>query len=169
MADDKPEMDRGDSVRHASEEARARAVEKMKEAQKREADKKASGEGDADGDKKSDSSTATMADFVGEKNEKDNKADEPYEQMVDEGTGQPLLRQVKVYSPFKVYFDNDAFSISAVNGTGPFDILPGHKNFLSLLLPGDILIRARAGDETINIDRGVMHVHNDIIKVFLDV
>lgn len=155
------DIDRGDSVRHASEEARAKAMEKMKQAQAKEAEK-------AEAEKSEGSSGAsTMADFVGASTTTEEEGE--YKQTIDEESGQPLLKSVKVYSPFKVYFENDAFSVSAVNGTGPFDILPGHKNFLSLLLPGDILIRARAGEEKIKIDRGVMHVHNDVIKVFLDV
>lgn len=80
------------------------------------------------------------------------------------------IKKVKVYSPFRVYYDGPAASISAINGTGPFDILPGHKNFLSLLLPGDLVVRSPSGkEEKVVIDRGVMHVRNDTVHVFLDV
>ena len=79
------------------------------------------------------------------------------------------LDNVKVYSPFKVYFDGEAQSISGVNGTGPFDILPGHKNFMSLLKKCKLVIRTKRGAETIPIDRGVMHVRGDQVTVFLDV
>ncbi|HEX9679606.1 MAG TPA: hypothetical protein VGA08_03230 [Candidatus Saccharimonadales bacterium] len=81
-----------------------------------------------------------------------------------------VLKQVKVYSPFRIYYDNKAASVSALNGTGPFDILPGHKKFLTLLSSGDIVVRSTSGkEETITIDRGVMHVSQDIVRVFLDV
>lgn len=87
-----------------------------------------------------------------------------------EATKSSELKQVKVYSPFRVYYDSKASSVSAVNGTGPFDILPGHKNFLTLLAPGDIVVRSTTGkEEIVTIDRGVMHVSNDIVRVFLDV
>jgi len=43
--------------------------------------------------------------------------------------GKPAMF-LKVYAPFKVYFEGDAYSISATNETGPFDILPKHHNFL---------------------------------------
>ena len=80
------------------------------------------------------------------------------------------LKQVKVYSPFRIYYDSKASSVSAVNGTGPFDVLPGHKNFLSLLAAGDIIVRSTSGkEETITIDRGVLHVADDTVRVFLDV
>ena len=76
---------------------------------------------------------------------------------------------VKVYSPFKVYFDGLAQSISAVNATGPFDILPKHHNFMTLLNPCDVVVRAADREEKIPISRGVMHVKADQVIVFLDV
>ena len=80
-----------------------------------------------------------------------------------------LSMHVKVYAPFKVYFDGTANSISAVNDTGPFDILPKHHNFMTLLSTGDIIVRSTEGEETIKITRGIMHVKADDVVVFLDV
>ena len=65
---------------------------------------------------------------------------------------------IKVYSPFKVYFDGRARSFSAINDTGPFDILPGHRNFMTLVSPCEIVIRTEAGENKIKIARAVMHV-----------
>lgn len=76
---------------------------------------------------------------------------------------------VKVYAPYKVYFDDQAVSISAENATGPFDILPGHHNFMTLLSPCDIVIRTDNRKEKITVQRGIMHVKKDRIVVFLDV
>lgn len=76
---------------------------------------------------------------------------------------------VKVYAPFKVYFDGDATSISAVNDTGPFDILPRHHNFMTLLNTCDIIVRTDKGEEKVPIARGIMHVKADQVIVFLDV
>lgn len=83
---------------------------------------------------------------------------------------QGMSMHVKVYSPFKVYFDQMARSISAVSATGPFDVLPKHHNFITLLNPCDLLIRTPEGHEQkITISRGVMHVKADKVIVFLDV
>lgn len=76
---------------------------------------------------------------------------------------------VKVHSPYKVYFDDQAESISAVNGTGPFDILPQHHNFMTLLDPSDISIRTHNEERKIRISRAVMHVKANQVIVFLDV
>jgi F0F1-type ATP synthase epsilon subunit len=81
----------------------------------------------------------------------------------------PTIR-IKIYSPFKIYFDEAANSISAVNETGPFDILPGHKNFMSLLKPCIINVKmAGKPDFELSVSRGVMHVRTNEVTVFLDV
>ena len=81
-----------------------------------------------------------------------------------------LSMHVKVYSPFKDYYDGQAFSISAENATGPFDILPRHHNFISLLMSCEITVRTVGkGDRRIRIGGGLMHVKADQVIVFLDV
>lgn len=76
---------------------------------------------------------------------------------------------VKLYSPFQVYFDDEADSVSAENDTGPFDVLPRHHNFITLLNPCEVEIKAKAGDKRVKISRGVMHVHRNKVTIFLDV
>lgn len=76
---------------------------------------------------------------------------------------------VKVYSPYTVYFDEAAQSISAQNDTGPFDILPKHHNFLTLLRAGELSVVTERGPQKIRISRGVMHVKDNYVTVFLDV
>lgn len=81
----------------------------------------------------------------------------------------PLKIRVKVHSPFKVYFEDEALSVSAQNNTGTFDILPQHHKFITLLIPCDIVIRRTAEEKRIKITRGIMHVRDDYVNVFLDV
>ncbi len=95
--------------------------------------------------------------------------------MVDDGKpvapkkgGKPSMH-VKVYSPFQTYFDDEAQSISGVNETGNFDILPKHHNFITLLSAGNLVIRTEHDKRTIKIARGMMHVKADKVIVFLDV
>jgi len=100
--------------------------------------------------------------------------------MVDKPQAEPKVKKIahkegdkfhlKVYSPFKVYFEGEVVSVSAVNDTGPFDILAGHHNFMTLLNPCDLTIRdAGSKDEAIKITRGIMQVKADDVVVFLDV
>jgi hypothetical protein len=85
-----------------------------------------------------------------------------------EVTGNETMH-IKVYSPFKVYFDGDAKSLSAENKTGPFDILPRHHNFMTLLDACELVIRTASDEQKIRISRGIMHVKANQITVFLDV
>lgn len=81
-----------------------------------------------------------------------------------------LGMHVKVYSPFRDYYDGQAVSISAQNATGPFDILPRHHNFISLLNACELIIRTTGqGEQKIVISGGIMHVKADQVIVFLDV
>lgn len=79
--------------------------------------------------------------------------------------------RVMVQSSQKVYFDEPAESLSGLNEAGPFDILPHHHNFISLLSAGDLVIRrgGQAAEARIKISGGLMHVKADEVIVFLDV
>lgn len=95
------------------------------------------------------------------------QAVEDYSKVEDNGQ---LSMRVKVYSPFNDYFEGQAFSISAENATGPFDVLPKHHSFISLLNACEMVVRTVAkGEQRIKISGGIMHVKADQVIVFLDV
>ena len=98
-----------------------------------------------------------------------NVAGETVLEKVDQQIEDGKSMHVKVYAPFKTYFDGIALSISAVNDTGPFDILPKHHNFMTLINACDILVRTDRGEEKITVAKGIMHVKADDVIVFLDV
>jgi F0F1-type ATP synthase epsilon subunit len=76
---------------------------------------------------------------------------------------------IKIYSPFKVFFEGKGYSLTAVNAVGPFDVLPHHHNFLCLLVPCDVVIETSYGKETVRISQALMHVKAEKITVFVDV
>lgn len=90
---------------------------------------------------------------------KDDKDVDPKKQTLD----------IKVYAAFQVYYEGKGYSISGVNGTGPFDVLPKHHNFLCILMPCTLLIKTPAGDKKIKISRALMHVRSNKVTVFVDV
>jgi F0F1-type ATP synthase epsilon subunit len=90
------------------------------------------------------------------------------EQAAKTSTGKPTMA-VKVYAPFKVYFEGEAYSVSAVNDVGPFDILPKHHNFLCMLVPCTLSIETSRGQQKVKIHRALMHVKADRVVVFVDV
>lgn len=84
-------------------------------------------------------------------------------------SGKPTI-SVKVYAPFHVYYEGEAYSLSAVNDVGPFDILPGHHNFLCMLVPSEVSIATPdKGTKTVKIHRALLHVHQNHVAVFMDV
>lgn len=81
----------------------------------------------------------------------------------------PTMR-IKVYSPFRIYYDQESYSVTGVNRTGPFDILPRHHNFMTLLDACELVVRPINGPEQrIRISGGLMHVKADKVTVFLDI
>lgn len=97
--------------------------------------------------------------------------------MVDDGQpvdDSPVIPagtlHVKVYSPFRTYYDDTAKSVSAVTKTGPFDILPQHHNFICLLEPCEVsIVTVNNEIRKIKIASGMMHVKADSATVMLDV
>src|SRR5829696_1775990 len=81
--------------------------------------------------------------------------------------GDGKTMHVKVYSPRRVFFDEDAESISGANATGAFDILALHHNFITLLSPCSLVIRRTSGRDPqyIKITGGLMHVKADNVTV----
>lgn len=77
---------------------------------------------------------------------------------------------VKVFSPYQVYYEGPAQSLSAENDTGPFDILPRHHNFMTLVNEGEITIRTEESeDKRLRISKGVLHARSNKVTVFLDI
>jgi F0F1-type ATP synthase epsilon subunit len=83
-------------------------------------------------------------------------------------SGKPLMT-IKVYAPFKVYYEGEAESLTAENETGPFDILPKHHNFLCMLIPCELVIKTPFDVQKIKISRALMHVKAEKVTVFVDV
>lgn len=80
-----------------------------------------------------------------------------------------MTLDIKVYAAFQVYYEGKGYSISGVNDTGPFDVLPKHHNFLCILAPCTLLIKTPGGDKRIKISRALMHVRSGKVTVFVDV
>lgn len=100
--------------------------------------------------------------------EKEQPVTSESEQPTPTHSDKPAMA-IKVYAPFKVYFEGEAYSISAVNATGPFDILPRHHNFLCMLVPCTLMIETAEGQKTVKISRALMHVKADRVTVFVNV
>jgi F0F1-type ATP synthase epsilon subunit len=77
--------------------------------------------------------------------------------------------RVKIFSPYQTYYQGEAISISAQNRTGPFDVLPGHINFFSLLTGGTVILNTGFQRLEFEIARGIIRVNHDDVTLFADV
>lgn len=73
-------------------------------------------------------------------------------------------------SPFNVYYEGPAQSLSAINRVGPFDILPGHADFFSVLNAGEIVIEIKPGTDPVSfiINNGIITVRDNEVLLFVD-
>lgn len=118
-----------------------------------------------------------MSDSPKEQSSKDEDVQNANTEQADP-TSNAILKQkpkpkqivVKMYSPFKTLFEDDAKSISALNDTGEFDVLAGHHNFITMLRPCEVSIQLPDDSfKKFPIARGLMHVRDNRVIVFLDV
>ena len=77
--------------------------------------------------------------------------------------------KVKVFSPYQIYYQGEATSVSALNKTGPFDVLYGHANFFSLLVAGQVVVRTGFIELKFPINHGVMKVTGNLMTLFVDI
>ena len=77
--------------------------------------------------------------------------------------------EVRVFSPYRTYYEGPAVSVSARNAKGPFDVLPGHTSFFSLVDEGNLLINTGTDQLNFTIERGLIKVDSDKVTVFANV
>jgi len=69
-------------------------------------------------------------------------------------------------SPFHIYFEGLARVVSAANKVGQFDVLPGHADFFSMLLPGEVIINTDGEPVVFTIRNGILTVRDDEVLLF---
>jgi F0F1-type ATP synthase epsilon subunit len=83
---------------------------------------------------------------------------------VTKNTNPNLL--VKVISPFETVYEGEAYSVSALDMYGSFDVLPGHAKFMALLTDGDVRVNTPSGVKSLQIKHGIIYVTGDFVEVF---
>jgi F0F1-type ATP synthase epsilon subunit len=70
-------------------------------------------------------------------------------------------------APFELYYEGPAEVLSAENKVGPFDILPQHADFFSVLRPCTVIIDIPDKDPvSIPITNGIVTVRGDEVMLF---
>ncbi len=80
---------------------------------------------------------------------------------------QPELR-IKAYSMHETLYKGPAYSLQATNRTGPFAVLPGHANLLTVLTDGTVVIDTANGEKELSVTNGMLRVYNNQVSLFAD-
>lgn len=73
-------------------------------------------------------------------------------------------------APFHVYYEGPALSVTAQNKVGVFDILPGHADMFSVLVPCEIVIETADNEPVVfDINSGILTVRHEEVMIFIDV
>lgn len=77
---------------------------------------------------------------------------------------------VRVSHAAKIVWEGEALSVSSENSDGPFDILPFHAHFISIILDKPIVINLLDGTtKEYNYSQSVIHVKNDKVSIYADI
>ena len=77
---------------------------------------------------------------------------------------------VRISKATKVVWEGDATAVSSKNADGPFDVLPMHANFLTLIREVPIVVHLKDGTkETYQFKQAVMYVTDDKVKIYTEI
>lgn len=79
------------------------------------------------------------------------------------------LLTVRINSPERLLWEGMAVWVSSKNSQGPFDILPFHTNFVTIL--EDQVIRVNTGTEIkeFTYSKSVMYVHSNKVYIYTNI
>jgi len=81
-----------------------------------------------------------------------------------------MFLQVKISSPQEILFNGKARSVSSKNSRGPFDILPEHANFITIIENQNIdIVDEKGAKMTIKVEQGILHQANDIVSIYTNI
>lgn len=81
----------------------------------------------------------------------------------------PTTLTVSARAPFEVYYEGPALSVTAVNRIGKFDILAGHADFFSMLVPCDCIVTTEDSTVTFPIKNGIVTVRDNGVMLFVNI
>ncbi len=78
--------------------------------------------------------------------------------------------KVRISKATTVVWEGDATAVSSKNSDGPFDVLPMHANFVTLIRNEPIVVHtAQEGDMTYQFEQAVMYVKGNNIRIYTEI
>jgi F0F1-type ATP synthase epsilon subunit len=82
----------------------------------------------------------------------------------------PQVLHVRISRATEIIWEGDARTLTARNAEGPFDILPLHAHFISILDNTPIVVIEKNGERREFVfDTAVMHVKDDQVRVYTNI
>ncbi len=83
----------------------------------------------------------------------------------------PDVFSLTIYDQSGILFDQEVVALSAVNEAGPFSILPGHSNFISIINGSlsDNLLQVHLAENTIQdfiLELGVIRCYQNKVEIY---
>lgn len=75
---------------------------------------------------------------------------------------------VDIRSRKEKFFHGDAKSVTSINETGEFDVLPQHANFVTLIRGHVIVDKGLPSEKRFELDNGVLAAKTKAVDVYLD-
>jgi F0F1-type ATP synthase epsilon subunit len=76
---------------------------------------------------------------------------------------------VQVFTPKGVIWEGEAQAVSSVNSQGPFDLLPEHAHFISLIEKHPITVLSAAGEKRFDFNTAVVRLIDDQVTIYADI
>jgi F-type H+-transporting ATPase subunit epsilon len=80
-----------------------------------------------------------------------------------------MTLRVKITSPQKVIWEGQADSVSSENTNGPFDILPMHANFITIIENKPIKVSVSGKIEEYSYPRSVLFTQNNTVLIYTNI
>lgn len=74
---------------------------------------------------------------------------------------------VKITSPEEILWEGRAKAVSSENSQGPFDVMPKHANFITLIKNKPIIIHKKAKKKKFKFDRAVLFNRNNEVVIYI--
>jgi F0F1-type ATP synthase epsilon subunit len=76
---------------------------------------------------------------------------------------------VSINSPEQVIWEGEADAVTSENSQGPFDVLPGHVNFVTIIDKKSLLIHRLDGDREFPLEKAVIYVHGNLVTIYTNI
>lgn len=76
---------------------------------------------------------------------------------------------ITIISPEATVFEGKIKAFSSINSDGPFDVLPQHTNFISIIKNKITLYDEYGAERQIKLENGIVEVFEDKVQVFVGI